>query len=368
MLEQIAEAIKRQDYQTADQLLRKLKEEAAENPWVQFYQARLDEANGNLETAESLYKQVLRNTTSQKIISQARQGIQRLAQIKEKQHQHEVNARVEKLAEVAMSEGSDELAVLVLEAIAPEAKQTAAQAFARIMQIDAYTARLQLPSRSWRLYRTGSLAELKFYTSEMKKAEIPCFCVPINSINQIQVYQAEYFESMTPQATVICQNFQLQQEIISFNFKEVTARVQGLLPLFEECVEVGVRGKLERKTKTLDYAQISDLHLPGKNLILRFGDRNYKFQQGIKFSSTIESKHNLKQTTRENWNKLNLFFQEKLPEVPVRSDFTAFAQTAIDFSELLKRLSPNINLFRPEETPWDAAFQLYSTLVFLKET
>jgi hypothetical protein len=62
------------------------------------------------------------------------------------------------------------------------------------------------------------------------------------------------------------------------------------------------------------------------------------------------------------------FFNRQLPQTPVWSDFTTFAETAMDFKEMLGHLPSHINLFRREETLWDPAFQLYSGLVFVKDS
>jgi hypothetical protein len=62
------------------------------------------------------------------------------------------------------------------------------------------------------------------------------------------------------------------------------------------------------------------------------------------------------------------FLNHQLPQTPVWSDFSHFAETALDFREMLGHLPSHINLFRREETPWDPAFQLYSGLVFLKNS
>ncbi|NJO93631.1 MAG: hypothetical protein HC820_03355 [Hydrococcus sp. RM1_1_31] len=38
----------------------------------------------------------------------------------------------------------------------------------------------------------------------------------------------------------------------------------------------------------------------------------------------------------------------------------------MDFQEVLKQIDTNINLLRREDTPLDAIFQLYSSLVFTR--
>jgi hypothetical protein len=116
------------------------------------------------------------------------------------------------------------------------------------------------------------------------------------------------------------------------------------------------------------------LHLPQRNSILRLSDRNYQFQQGIALSfnlpdipDTAPQQFPIRQTTtKKKWHNLLDFLNRQLPQIPVWSDFTSFAQTALDYKEMLGHLPSHIDLFRREETPWDPAFQLYSGLVFVK--
>ena len=360
MLEQVADAIKRKDYQSANQLLQKLIQQEPENPWVMFYVARLYEARGKLEKADKEYRQLLRHTTHPKIMSQVRQRIGRLQVIKKEQ-------REQNLAQFMTKPGSKELGVLILEPIDPEFKKAAAQKFSKIMQIDAYSARLQLPSRSWRLYRTGAIGELQFYTSCLRKADIPCFCFPIGQISQLNVYQVNYFHSISPSATVRCKTHKGQSGNFSFEWSEVSQLIEGLLPLFESSLEMDKDRKLYRKQKTLDYARFCDLHLPKRKTILRIIDQNYEFKNGITFSPQLQKNQPKELTTqRGNWNNLIYFLKQRLSNISVWSDFTAFAETALDFKEMLQQIESHIDLFRREETPWDEAFQLYSGLVFLK--
>ncbi len=381
MLDQVADAFERKDYRTAARLLKQLVQQEPKNPWVRLYVGRLHEATGKLESAETVYRQLLQNTTNPKIMSQARQGLGRLETIEKERRQ-------QALAQATTDPSNAELGVLVLEPISAEVKQAAAQKFARIMQLDIYTARLQLPMRGWRLYRTGPVGELKFYVSLLREASIPCFSASLTELQRINVFGVHYFSDSTTiatlaaldghrsQATVICQNAEGQLGSLTFNWSEVTQRVEGLLPLFDAVVHIDARRNIQRKTQTLDYVQVCDLHLPQRGCILRLSDRIYQFQQGITLSPTqpntssvepqVSPQHQA--TTRRNWNNLLDFLNRQLPEVPVWSDFTAFAQTAVDYKEMLGHLPSHIDLFRREETPWDPAFQLYSGLVFLKNT
>ncbi|MBW4649109.1 MAG: tetratricopeptide repeat protein [Kastovskya adunca ATA6-11-RM4] len=364
MIEQVADAFKREDYKTAARLLKQLVKEEPKNFWVRFYVGRLHEATGKLDEAEAVYRKLLQGTTNPKIMSQARQGLARLEAMEQEQRQ-------QALTQATADPNSGEPGVLVLEPIASEHRAIAAQQFARIMKLDPYTARLQLPSRGWRLYRTGAIGELQFYTKTLQQAEIPCFCTALSAIQNINVFSVSYFNNVVPQASVVCQNDQGQLGGLTFNWSEVTARVEGLVPIFEAVLDQDARRKLLRKTKTLDYVQFCDLHLPARNSILRLCDRHYQFQQGIAFSSQQEAVQPIAQaTTRINWNNLLDFLSQQLPQTPRSSDFTIFAETAVDFAEMLSHLPSHINLSRREDTPkdsvWDSAFQLYSGLVFLK--
>ncbi|HAG84067.1 MAG TPA: cyclic nucleotide-binding protein [Cyanobacteria bacterium UBA12227] len=369
MIDEVADAFERHDYPTAARLLKQLTKQEPQNPWVRLYIGRLYEATQKRDAAKTAYRNLLRDTTHPKVISQARQGLKRIEELEQEQ-------RRQALAEATADPSSNQMGVLILEPIQPEAKPAAAQILAQIMQLDSYTARLQLPMRGWRLYRLGPIGELKFYASSLRDGSIPCFWVTLADIQTLNVFSIHYFsESSQRQATVVCQNAQSQIGSLTFNWSEVTQRVEGRLPLFEQVVDLDARGKLERKTKTLDYVPVYDLHLPARKSILRLCDRHYQFQQGISLSP---KPNNIKKqgertpplsqtTTRRNWNNLQEFLNCQLPQIPLWSDFTIFAETALDYKEMLSNLPPHIDLFRREDTPWDSAFQLYSGLVFFRD-
>ncbi|MBD2510896.1 tetratricopeptide repeat protein [Nostoc muscorum FACHB-395] len=354
MIEQVAIAFDHKDYQTAAKLLKQLLIESPDNPWVQFYLGRLHEVSGKHQDAEKVYRQLLQDTTNTKIVSLARQGLQRLQEI-------EIEQRQRAISQAKSEPNNTELGVLVLEPLSNEMKTDASRKFAQIMQLDPYTARLLMPSRGWRLYRTGQVGELKFYGKQLQQAGIPCFWASLAQIQQIQVYQVKHFQESTPQATVVCCNDTNQLGSLTFDWSEVTARVVGLLPIFEQVVDVNARRKLEWKTQTQDYAQFCDLHLPGRRCILRFYDNGYEFQQGLKIIPQASQN-----TIRINWNSLSSWIDQQLPQVKIWSDFTSFADTTLDQTEMLGHIKSHIHLFRREQTNWDSAFHLYSGLVFLK--
>ncbi|WGV28336.1 tetratricopeptide repeat protein [Halotia branconii] len=354
MIEQVATAFERKDYYTAANLLKQLLKESPDNPWVQFYLARLHEVSQKHQDAEQIYRQLLRSTNNVKIVTQARQGLQRLQEIDQEERQRAI-------AKATAEPSNTEFGLLVLEPLSSELKTTAAPKFAQIMQLDPYTARLVLPSRGWKLYRTGQVGELKFYGTQLQKVEIPCFWTTVTAIRQIQVFQVLYFSESGLKTTVVCRNEANQLGSLTFEWSEVTARVTGLLPIFEEVVDVDVRRKLERKTQTQDYAQFCDLHLPSRRCILRLGDQGYEFDQGVEINPQASQN-----TIRINWNSLLNWLEEHLKQVKVWSDFRPFGETVLDQTDLLDKIPSHIHLFRKEPTNWDSAFHLYSGLVLVK--
>lgn len=375
-LNQIAAALNRKDMKQAAQLIKQLQKDSPQNPWVQFYVGRYWELTHKTETAETVYRQLLRDTTNPKVVAQARQALQRLEDA-------ERQRRKEAIAESLADPRNAEPALLILEPISPEDKPAAIQTISRIFKTDPYTTRIQLQSRGWRLYKTGTIGELRVYCEELQKGGIPIFWAGLTDLPKINVFRVQYFQTLFPQPTAVCKNEFDQLGSLTFKWSEVSQRVEGLLPLFIEVMDYGPhrRGdKFRHKEITQDYAQVCDLHLMGRNSILRLCDQTYQFQQGIDFTRPVsavplppkpnalpsekpkEISHN---TTRLNWNNLLSVLNQQLA-VTVWSDFTPFAETTLDYTQMLGRIKSHIDLDRKSESPWDSAFQLYSGLVFLK--
>jgi hypothetical protein len=358
MLDQIAAAFDRKDYRRATQLLKQLQQRSPDSPWLKLYAGRLQEVSGKLEASEAAYRHLLQDTTNAKVVTQAREGLQRLESIARLQQQQAIAAATADPANCGVG-------FLVLESIASDARQIAAQHFAKIMKLDAYTARLMLPSRGWKLYRTGMLGELQVYGQALRAAGIPVFWVSLTAIEKIRVFRVQYVQSASPQITVVCQNETDQLGALTFSCSEVAQRVEGMLPIFEEVVDVGAYHKLKRKEQTQDFAQILDLHLPQRQCILRLCDRTYQFDQGVLFDARDPEATTAPQTTtRIRWNQMLGFLNHQLSTVPVWSEFSVFANSALEHLEWVKGLPSHIDLFRKEPTQWDRAFQLYSGLVF----
>lgn len=352
MLEQVAAAFDRQDYRTATQLLKELLKQSPQDPWVQLYLARLQEVSGKASAAENIYRQLLRQSSNPKLMAQARQGLQRL-ELAEKER------RQQAIAQATADASSQEPGVMILEGVAGENRNALVQRFAQIMKIDAYTARGLLPSRGWRLYRSGSIGELQVYGQELLQAEIPVFWASLSELQALQVFRVNYFQTFTPTASVVCRNEANQPGLLSFTWSEVEQRVEGLLPIFGQVVDLGYRDRLEWKEHVEDYVHVCDLHLIDRQCILRLVDSQYDFHQGV--SANVHH-----DTIRQYWNELTKGLNQQLPETLRQSLFTPFAETTEDFAAVLDRLPSHINLARSTDCYLDAAFHLYSTLAFLQ--
>lgn len=355
MLDKIALALEQNDLDAADRALQSLSETDAQTPRAGLYRAQIFERRQRLEEARAQYLQLLRDTTNSKIISQARQGIARLDAL-------EADRRQSAIATAMSEPGGKEPGVLVLAEIDPELRPTAAKHLANIMQIDPYSARLQLPSRGWRLYRAGAMGELQFYVRELTAGEIPCFCQPLAAIAPIQVLPVRSLQLANETAIAfeyLAGDRKLEEIVVERS--QITQQVIGLLPLFESVVDLDKNRKLVRKTQTADYAQFIDLHVPERQMILRLCDRSYDFR-GDRLPPDVPEPS----TLRQKWNALVAFLAAQLPHAPVWDRFTPFAEAAIDFQELLAGIAPHVEIERQQPSSWDTAFQLYSTLVYLR--
>ncbi|MDY7024615.1 MAG: tetratricopeptide repeat protein, partial [Cyanobacteriota bacterium] len=186
-IEKVVAALENKDYKTAAKLLKQLQKQSPQNPWVRLYIGRWYEETEKFKSAEKMYRQLLQNATNPKVIDQARKGLKRLEAI-------EQNQRQAAISEAKADPRNTESGVLILKPINPEYKQTAAQHLAKLLKTDPYTARMQLQSRGWRLYRTGEMAELQVYGQEMQKAQIPVFWVSLAEIENINVFRVSYFQ------------------------------------------------------------------------------------------------------------------------------------------------------------------------------
>ncbi len=376
-IHQIAVALDGQDYKQAAKLIKQLQKESPDNPWVQYYIGRYYELTNSPEKAETTYKQILHELANPKIVSQARQGIQRIETAAEN--------RREQAIETAKNDPNNlEPALLILEAVSQEDKPAAIQNISRVFKTDIYTTRMQIQSRGWRLYKTGPIAEIQIYGQELINAGIPVFWGTLADIHNIQIFRVQHFQSLSS-PSVVCKDTLDRLGSIEFNWSEVSQIVEGSLPIFIDVMDYSPNRRndeFRHKEITQDYAQICDLHIPNRNCILRICDQNYEFQQGIDFTKTLadiptsvnpknqksrpkNSQQIPPSTTRINWNHLLEMLDQQL-DVTVWSEFTPFAETVLDYTNMLSNIDAHIEIDRKSETPWDPAFQLYSGLAFLR--
>lgn len=352
MLDQVAAAFACQDYQTASHLLRELLKQSPDDPWAKLYMGKLQEVAGKQKIAEGIYRQLLRDSSNAKLISQARQGLQRIETAAQKHRQQEI-------AQATANPEDQETGFLVLEAVSGESRQQIAKQFAQLLKLDGYTARGLLPSRGWRLYRVGPIGELQLLGKELHYAGVPSFWASQSDIQEIKVFQVNHFKALQPKATAVCLNHTHQPGILNFDWKEVQQRVTGLLPLFSQVLDVGYRDRPEWKESIQDYAHVCDLHLPNRNCILRIQDGKYDFRQGYMAGQQHE-------TIRQRWNMLMATLNQQIPSLSVWSEFISFAETTNDFIGAIDRIEAHIDLPRADACPLDPTFHLYSCLAFLK--
>jgi tetratricopeptide (TPR) repeat protein len=359
MFEQVESALNRQDYRTARNLIKTLVHNQPNNDLVHLYAARLQEATEHFDNAEKIYKKLLIESINQKVLNDSRAGIQRIQAAIQLQ-------RKTLLVNALETSGGDEPGLLILEPVSAEEKTALAPQLAQIMKLDAYTARLHLPSRGWRLYRLGNMGELNFYQQQLKQAKIPGFCTTIDSLQTIEVVSVKLIQEFKPQAVLSCVDDHGAELRMGFAWSEVKQIVTGLLPIFEEITEVTsstVRTTVQRKPKVLDYVQMCDLHIPSKNLIFRLCNQNYSFQKDVgERTSDLTAL-----TSRENWQRLLSQIHEKTSHAQLWSDFTPFADTALAYPEMLLKITSHVQLMRRENSLWDQAFQMYSSLIFVKD-
>ncbi len=379
MLEQAADALNRQDYETAAKLISTLVAERPDDYQVQLYAAQLQEATNNFDKALEIYRSVLQQAVNLKITTEARQAIKRVEQIQAK-----ILANAKACARAGI-EDNTEPGMLVLEPMSPEHKQEVFSRFAAIMELDRYSAKLQLPTRGWRLYRLGTMGELEYYRDQLQQAEIPCFCVSQAETQKMYTFRVSHFQHFHPKAAIVCLDDRSELRTFNFNWSEVTQIVMGMLPIFEEVVEIDARNRTQRKTKTLDYVQVCDLQLRDRRSIFRLCSQTYNFcdykqlitQNRMQFTGDLSSQlsgelsgllngERIPSTSRDNWKNLMSQIKEQVADVPNYNNFAPFAETAIGYPELLQNIDPHIELLRRADSPWDRAFHLYSTLAMSK--
>lgn len=360
MYDLVSTALQLQHLTQAAQLIKQWQQEKPKDPWLALALGQYWEAKAELEKAQATYTKLLQTTANTKVLSQAREGIQRVRDALARQREHDLNA-------AKAQPGSELAGVLVLYPVMGEPRPTAVQGLAQVMRLDPYTARTRLPSQYWRLYRTGPCGELRYLVEQLRQHQVPCFATSIDEVRALPVFRVQAIQSFTPQITVLCQNASGQRGTLQLQWTEISQWVLGALPIYESVVDLGPWGKLKRKETTQDYAEVVDWHLHGRGCILRFCDRTYRYRASAPLPGLWEPPTDGPLIAATAWKALKTRFEQAiLPSL--HRDFTGFGESALDFIDLLPEISPYLELNRSAVCAWDAAFQLYSCLRFLAYT
>ena len=348
---QIVAALDICDYKQVTRLLKQWQASEPTNPLLRLYAAQLQEKTNRFEAAEKNYLKLLKQAPNSKVMGQARAGLQRVQKRQAAQNALD-------LEKARTIEGGDESAILAIAAPAEHERQQAIQGIAKVFNLDAYTARQKVPSQGFRLHRASNWGEINYYQTALSKEKVPTLSAKISSIKSLQTFQISYFEELFPQPTVDYKSSDGQLGKIAFDWSEISQRVVGQLPIYEQVIDLGPWGRTEHKEKIQDYAQVVDLHLPQRQIILRLCDRLYCYRQSTSLSEQPEI------NSRILWNQLLKRLSSATKSLQ-HKDFTRFGKGALEFVNLLPNIEPNLDIDRRAPSHWDVVFHLYSSLCYL---
>ena len=346
----VTAALDAQDYRRATQLIKQWRKAAPKDPLMLLSIGRLQEGTLQWDAAEKTYLTFLKRVNNPKLMGQARTGLKRVQQAREA-------SRQDALSEAKAVLGSEEPGILVI--MPPQDVQHAALGMADVLRIDPYMARLQLPKGGMRLQRIGPIGEMQYYGEALQAVGVPTLWSTIDALKAVQVFQSGYFRAIAPQPVVVCQSPTGQMGSIQFDWSEVTQIVRAPLPVFEQIMDKGPWGKSKRKEQVQDYAQVVDLHMSGRKIIVRICDRTYEFRNSV---ALVPNQTNLT-STRIRWNAL-VEQIIRATDCPMSDTFTSFGQGALEMMPLLPYMPVFLDLNRRQPSDWDTAFQIYTTLLF----
>lgn len=351
---QVKTALAASDYKQVSKLLKQWQTSDAKNPLLRLYAAQMQEQTNRLDAAEKNYLKLLKLAPGGKVMGQARAGLQRI-------EQHRKEQKAEALQQAKRVEGGDETSILAIAAPTEANRAEAIAGVSQVFRLEPYTARMKVPTAGLRLHRIGPWGELQYFAKSLKAVKVSTLSAKVKDIKALQTFQICYFESLTPQPTIICKNADGQLGKISFDWSEVSQRVSGQLPIFEQVVDIGNWGKTIHKEKVQDYVQVADLHLPGREIVLRVCDRLYQYQQGVSLGSSNEL------NSRILWNQLLTQLNQAIKK-PHYNDFKRFGKGALEFIDILPPIHPNLDIDRRAPSHWDQAFHLYSSLYYFNHS
>ncbi|NJK33516.1 MAG: tetratricopeptide repeat protein [Oscillatoriales cyanobacterium SM2_2_1] len=300
---------------TADALAHQFPQESQ----VRLAIARVYSAIGQVERAEELYRQVMREFTQPKVLAEARRGLQAI----EDQEQAARQRRVQDLLAAGCDPGNG---FLVLMPVAAELRARAAAKLARLFRTDMYTAKFGVPARSLKIIRTGSAALMLAFAEEFAQEGIAALAVDLGAIAQVKVVVAL---ELHPVGLGQVRAVDRRGEGTEVTWADVTARVYGVLPTYGEVVDVDAKRQLIRREGLLDRVRICDLHVPRQKLILRFHDNSLQFAAGVGLDLPAAV------TIQERWRSLMDWLAAKIPDTPIYDELPDFVDMAKGFPDLL---------------------------------
>jgi hypothetical protein len=361
---QVIAALAANDYAQTSQLLKQWHKTEPTSPLLRLYAAQLQERTQHLDTAEQNYTKLLKQTTNAKLITQARAGIARIQQQRKAQKQAA-------LEQANQAPDAQAIALLAIATPPPERRSQAIAGLAKVFNLDPYTARLKVPNNSFRLHRIGPWGDIRYYANALSQEKVPTLIAKVNQIKALNILQVCYFESLTPQPSVICKNAEGELKKISFDWADIQQQINGQLPIFEQVIDIGNWGKLVHKEKVQDYVQVIDFHLPKRKMILRLCDRNYQYLKGVSLGLTQKpapaakgKSSPVELNSRIQWNALIAQFQQTI-QANTEEEFTRFGTDALERLSLLPPIPEHLDIERRAPSGWDLAFHLYSAMAYL---
>lgn len=370
----IATAIDRQDYRTAAKLLKPLYSDRPQDPWIQFYVAQVQEGIGRPDSAETLYRKLLKATSNPRLSRQVRLALEQL----------QAKGLADRQATIAAALSSPEaktLGCLILKPLDRDHRDRILPDFARLLRLDPYTARLHLSSRGWRFYRTGPIAELQFYVDAFAKLDLPAFCHDVRALQRLEILHVEQLQwGNQGESHRVLGRIQPssgdpgdspdsagQLGHLLFKSREISRCIITQLPVHQTVPDLDSRGRRVRTVQVQDYAQCCDLILADRRCIVRLCDRTYDFQGMLSQAADVVPGHRIL-TLREKWLGVMQDLDRYLPGVPTDRSLGIFAETAADFGPFLDHIKPQIAFGRRDaDQRADRIYDLYSRLQLLQD-
>lgn len=355
--------LSQKDFEAAANSLAQLGTVTDDRAQINILTAKLQQFRGDTESAELLYRELLKTEGTQKILSQARQGLQEILD-------EEKRSQDQKMAVAKAKPGGEGMGFLMLRPLPPSwDKKAAAAKIARIFRTDAPTAITWIPMRQPKILRLGIIGELCVFTEQLAEIGINAFWFGLEDLAEVPVHNVLYFELVgKDQVNAICSD-RGEQTKIQFSLAQIKRRVEGTIPIFSKVATLDARFQAASKEQILDYIRICDLHLEEPFRVLRFHDNRYEFNQGMQISVPRSLSH-IAPTLLERWKVLINWWDKIAPEKASVYDFTNFGEILLGYDDLLREsINAKTELAavgsgtdKIKTNEWDKCFHLFSLM------